>query len=193
MIEVTSAFVLSLMVLAVPTPTPDHRATFDTTAEAIAKASNASPLFEGDYGAEKTAALLVALGEFESGLRPAAEGDCEKTKTKTDGTCAPGGHATSFCLLQINQSNLKSLGVTREELLENVETCVSTGLRMLRTSFQICRKLPLEDRLRWYASGQDACPGDDNADAARKSRHRVRRAMWLFATATKKKDSDTIR
>ena len=183
MIEVTQAFVLSMMILAAPAA--KHRDTFERTAEAIAKASNASPVIDGEHGSEKTAALIVALGEFESGLRPSAAGDCEKAKTKSDGTCAEGGHPTSFCMLQINQSNFAGLGVTKDELLTSIDACVATGLRMMRASFRICGKLPFEDRLRWYTAGADNCPGDENKDAANKSRHRVRRAMWLYGRAKK--------
>jgi hypothetical protein len=171
----TVEWVLALMIKAEPAPT--WRPTYERTAAAIVRAASADPLFEGDQGAEKTAALLVGLGWFESALRPDAEGDCT-----LEGRVAPcttkGAVPHSHCLLQINDSNLAGLGTTRDELLTDVDVCVASGLRMMHRSFQICRAAPLEERLSWYASGGPECP--TNEDARKKSKHRVLRSRWLY-------------
>lgn len=158
-----------------------HRPTFEATAAAIADASNASPLFSGEHGAEKTANVLAATADFESGLIPNAEGDCilkGKLVASKAGVCPTGATPHSFCALQVNESNFKTLGITREEVQTDINVCVRSGLRLMHTSFQVCRARPLEERLAHYAGGRDGCP--TNEDATKKSRHRMMRALWLF-------------
>jgi len=176
MSTVSAAWVLAaLRVLA---PSSPYAETFDATAEAIARQASAAPLFAGPDGARKTAALLASVGWYESSLNPAAEGDC-LDKRKADGTCAPGGTPTSYCLLQVNRTNLAMLGTTRAELVGDVDACVRAGLAMMRQSLAICRALPLEERLSWYAGGGPSC-ATPSEDAKRKSRHRMGKARWLF-------------
>lgn len=173
---VTPAYVLSLMLLAVPEPPAAVRATYDATAAAIAEASSDYPLFAGDAGAERTAALIVAVARFESGLQPDAEGDChEKTAY---GTCVKGARPHSFCMLQIHETNLAYLRVTREQLQTDVRACVRAGVTMMRESFRVCARAPLEERLGWYAGGGGSCGASE--DAKRKSRHRMALARWLL-------------
>lgn len=167
------ALVLAMMLHAEPDAVRSPwRATYDSTAAAIARASVASPLYAGDDGPGRTAAVLVSIAWFESRFDPRAEGDRPR---RADGSL---GAATSFCAFQINAANLGWLGVTRERLLEDVDACVAAGLRMARVSLRICRAEPPEHALDWYASGGDGCfrpPRDEGA-------HRMRKAMWLFAT-----------
>jgi hypothetical protein len=170
-------WVLALMLKA--QPAHPYRATYERTSEAIARASEASPLFSGDRGDAKTAALLVSLAFFESGMKPDAAGDCsDKTGQKRLACTEPGAIPHSFCLLQIHESNLAGFGVTREEIQSDVGACVRTSLALLHQSFRICRALGLEDQVRWYAGGGPTCPTSE--DATRKSRHRVLKGRWLF-------------
>lgn len=163
--SVTAAWVLTaLQTLAPGSP---YAETFERTADAIATEATLSPLYEGEHGAEKTAALLASVAWFESSLRPDAAGDKR------------AGRPTSFCLLQINETNHRGLGVTRDDLMSDVHACVHAGLAMMATSFRLCRRLPHEQRLLWYAAGSDGCD-PKNEDARRKSEHRVRKAMWLY-------------
>ena len=174
MSTVTAAWVLvALRTLAPESP---YAATFDATAEAIATEASARPLYDGEAGAEKTAALLASVAWFESSLRPDAAGDKR------------AGRPTSFCLLQINETNHKGLGVTASELQTDVDACIRAGLAMMRTSFSICGRLPHEQRLIWYAAGADGCSAE-NEDARRKSEHRIRKAMWLYDRVKAKLDT----
>lgn len=158
-------------------PTAPWRDTYETTAIAIASNARISPLFEGKHGVEKTAALLVSLAWFESHLKPDAEGDhrCLRFDGKK---CVQKGPATSFCLLQVSESNFAAMGVKRADVQSDINVCVRTGLRLAHVSFGVCRSLPLEDRLRHYAGGGDGCP--TNEDAAKKSKHRFNKGRWIF-------------
>jgi hypothetical protein len=158
-------------------PSSPYDATFETTAYAVADESTRSPLFAGEEGAARTAALVTSVAWFESRFQPDAAGDCDRTTR--EGTCAKGARPSSFCLLQINASNHRALGVTADELRTDAATCVRAGLRMMRQSFAACRALPLEERLDWYAGGGPTCAAPSE-DARRKSRHRVAKAIWIY-------------
>lgn len=144
-------------------PEAPWRGTYDETAQVISRVAADSPLFTGDDGPRKTAALLVSVAWFESTFKPDALGDKGK----------------SVCLFQIHESNHKSLGVTRDELLTNRETCVRTGRKLMQISFGVCRDRPVEDHLGQYAAGGSTC-GGSKGEGLRESRHRVWRGQWLF-------------
>lgn len=133
--------------------------TYPKTADAIAKVSIDEPLFDGDDGPRRTAALFVSVAWFESTFNPKAEGD----------------KGQSVCLFQIGVSNLKALGTTRQEILEDVEVCTRAARRMMKISFNVCRRRPFEEWLGHYASGGNTCGG------LKESRHRVEKAKWIFA------------
>ena len=154
-----------------------YRSTYEQTSASIARHASMRPLFSGAYGDAKTAALLVSVGRFESELQPDAEGDCTKDGVNVKCTVS-GAIPHSFCLLQVNESNFKGFGITREMIQTDIDVCVATGLSMMHSSFAVCRALPLEDRLRWYAGGGSGCPTGE--DAMNKSRHRIAKGMWLF-------------
>jgi len=180
---VTEAMVLAALLKLEPHAL--HRSTFERTAKAIADASNASPLFGGDHGAEKTADLIASVADFESGLIPDAEGDCianGKLVPSKVGVCPTGSKPHSFCALQVNESNFKELGITRESVQTDIDVCIRSGLRLMHISFAVCRARPLEERLAHYAGGGEGCP--TNEDATKKSRHRVLKALWLFKQIT---------
>ena len=114
---------------------------------------------------------------MESSFQPNAEGDCDKT-TKY-GTCVKGSTPHSFCLLQISETNFKGFNTSREEIQSDVGKCVRIGLALMHQSFRICKSLPLDEKLRWYAGGGNGCPV--NEDSGRKSKHRMQKAFWLFS------------
>jgi hypothetical protein len=153
-----STWILSLMLLLQPPGITPWWTSYERTAETIAQVSKADPVFSGVHGADRTAALLVALGWFESRFRPDAVGD----------------HGRSLCMLQVGESNLKALGVTREAMLTDLETCLHAGLKMIRTSFAACGANPLDERLGHYAAGGQGCRG------IKESKHRLGLAMRLF-------------
>lgn len=176
---VSAEWVLSLM-LKVQSTHP-KRETYEKTSVAIAQAASRDPLFSGQHGEEKTASLIVALGYFESGLMPDAEGDCVKDGkgiASVGGRCPTGAKPQSFCFLQIHGTNFEGLGVTRAEVQSDIDVCIRIGLRLMHQSFLVCRSLPVEDRLRQYAGGGPVCPTND--DAMKKSRHRWAKGQWLF-------------
>lgn len=155
-----AALALAMMLRAQPSaPWAD---TYPSTAKAVAEAAHASPVFAGGDGEQRTVALLVSMAWFESTFNPAAVGD----------------NGRSVCLFQIHETNWKWLGVTREAL-QDVRVCARTAVRMVHQSFRVCRARPLEERLGWYAAG-----GPDCTRGLSPSRHRVRKALWLFAHVT---------
>lgn len=154
---ITAAWVLKMMIAI--QPVAPWRDTYERTADAIAEASNDTPLFDGDDGPARTGSLLVAIAEYESSFNPRAIGDKKR----------------SYCLGQIHNSNHAALGVTADALLDDVKLCVRTMVRMARTSMRICASHPLVERLSQYASGGGECIAND------KGIHRMRRAMWLFS------------
>ncbi len=146
-----TAWILALMI--VMQPRAPWRATYEATATAIADVVEASPpLFAGELGREKTAALLVSLAWFESTFRPDALGD----------------HGEAHGLYQVHG---------RGELADPHEA-TEVALELVRLSFTACRARPVEERLAWYAGGGFDCSAP-SAAALRASRHRVLRAMWL--------------
>lgn len=177
---VTAAWVLALMIGV--HPKSPNVSTFPRSAEAIARVSNASPLFEGPTGPEKTATALVALGEFESGLQPDAEGDCVDHKTRLGvashlGRCPAGSSPHSFCEFQINETNLPGFKTTKAEIVSDIDVCTDIAIKLLHGSFTLCKGLPVDDRMANYASGRGVCAG------IVESRHRMKRAEWLFKNA----------
>lgn len=183
-LTILKAWILSVM-LALE-PSSPWKETFDATADVFAESAFASPLFTSrnadgsrvvtDDDRRKTAALYLSVGWFEGRFQQDAQGDCPDKRP--DGTCAKGSRPRSFCMFQINETNLKGLGYTKEDILTDFSKCVEAGNRLLRGSFRVCAAQPLPDRLRWYAGGGGACP--ENADAAKKSQHRWNKAVWLY-------------
>ena len=152
--SITPALVLAAMVAV--QPNAPWRATYESTAEAIANEASAHPLFDGEDGTVRTAALLVSLAWFEGAFRPDAVGD--------------GG--ASVGMFQVNGSALAFVGATREELLRDTVACVSAGRRIAALSLSRCRALPADERLSLYASG--SC-----TTGRRESRHRMAKAAWV--------------
>jgi len=171
-----SAYALAVM-LAIQ-PNSPYKESFEKSAKAVSSASIRSPIFAGSDGVAKTVDLVISVANFESGLQPDANGDCDQTTDK--GICVKGSKPHSFCMMQINESNFKGYRTTREEILTNIDICVSIGISMMKQSFRICHDRPLDERLAWYAGGGNGCP--TGLDAVRKSKHRIDKAMWLFKT-----------
>lgn len=153
-----------LAIIVYVQPHAPWSATYEATAASIARVVESEPpLFAGALGRERTAVVLLETAVEEGALRPDAVGD----------------HGTSLCMMQVSSSNLERLGVTREQILTDVETCLRAGLRMMRASMSVCRERPLEERQAQYLAGGGDC--EANEVALRRSRHRMRRAQWLFS------------
>ncbi len=170
---VDPSWVLALMMEL--EPKSPYRETFERSALAIARAAERSPL--PGLNEERTVGILVSVAWFESRFQPNAEGDCDKSTEA--GICAKGSKPHSFCMLQISESNFKGWRTSREEVQSNIDQCVAIGLGIMRQSFQVCSRQPLEGRLRHYAGGGDGCSPSE--DAGRKSANRIKKAVFLIS------------
>ena len=143
------AWILSLM-LAIQ-PSAPWRASYEDTADAIARVVESSPsLFAGDKGRERTAAVLVAVGWHESRFNPSAIGD----------------HGRSYGIYQASRVPLV-----------DVEAQTRGALAAMGASFHVCGARRAEDWLAQYASGGAGCT---NVGGLIASRHRMGLAMRLW-------------
>ena len=124
------AWILSLMIAM--QPNAPWRDSYESTAQAIAKVvAEEEPLFAGEMGREKTAAVLVSIAWFESTFDPHATGD----------------HGRSHGLYQIQGKG---------ELSDPVDA-TRAALSLVRASFRVCRARTMDERLGWYAAGGNDC------------------------------------
>jgi hypothetical protein len=180
---------LALAMMNSAQPSAPWKDTYPRTSEAFAKSAHEHPLFNGDRGEEQTVALFVSVAWFESSFNPKAEGDHDCLKRASDtNRCLvfDKSKPRSFGLGQIGESNFKTLGVTKELLLEDPDVQVGAMNTMLRQSLYICRAEPEDFRVAWYAVGGEGC-----AQGHVVSRHRVLKAKWLFANV-RPKDADFL-
>lgn len=122
--------------------------TYGSTAAAIAEAATAHPLWPGEDGPRRTAALLVAVAKFESEMDPNAVGDAGQSRG----------------MYQIDTSHAPAAELTDPRAASEV------AIRLLRDSMWICRTRPEAERLAWFAHGGVGCPSDERS--GRLSRHR---------------------
>jgi hypothetical protein len=136
----------------------EHRwaETYPLTAAAIADASVRGPLFKGEDGPKKTAALLTAWAYHESRFDPKALGD----------------HGTALGLWQIHHSTVPD--VPRDNLFDAAEAAI-VARNLMHQSFRICSSFPLEERGGWYAAGGEGC----QEAGRKKSRVRIGLAMRI--------------
>jgi hypothetical protein len=168
---VVTAWILSLLLVVVPPgrvpareSEADGRARYAEIAADIAAAvADEAPLFAGQFGRERTAALLVSVALFESGFR-----------VDVDRGVTLGDHGASCTLWQLNLGRGRIDGFSCGELAANRRKAAALALRAMRRSRAACPNLPIEDMLRVYASG--SCER-----GARESAERVRFAQRLFA------------
>ena len=110
-----------------------------------------TPLFQGARGRERSAATVLSIAFFESSFRKAVD--------KNIGKEARGDHGRSWCLMQLNIGNGKTVdGWTGPELIEDRTKCIRSAYRYIKMSFGSCRGMPFEDRLSAYASGKCFTP-----------------------------------
>jgi len=125
-----------LSVLFALEPAAPWTSTYVETAEAIADASVADPLFADDEAGYKTAAALISLGWFEGRLDPKAVGD----------------HGRARGLFQVHAGPYSPEAAARD-YLDDVGTQARVAVRMLHDSQRACRSLGEAQRWAWYASG----------------------------------------
>lgn len=122
-------------------------------ARAIAHAAEMNPL-PGE-GKLATAAILTVMAYQESRLDPTAMHD----------------NGAGYGLFG---THMATSGATKEEL-QDLDRSASIALRLIHTSFHICRRHPVKERLGWYAAGGIGC--DRRLDL---SRYRMTMAMGLM-------------
>jgi hypothetical protein len=123
-------WVVSLMVAL--EPNAPWRATFERTAEAIARVSESDPLFD-DRGEQRTAALLVAIAWYESRLKPNAK----------------SANGQWLCLYQVDKRHLSD----PQKALDDPEVCTRAAMKIIKGSLAKCAAKPYEDRLAMFMSG----------------------------------------
>lgn len=107
--------------------------TYGETAVSIAKGCASAPLAGG--GRDWCSALLVEMAWHESRFNQKASHD--------------GG--AGYGLFGMQE------GTLGRKIPEDTDGQVRAEIELLQTSFRICAKRPLEDRLGWYAAGGNGC------------------------------------
>lgn len=146
MVEQLTAWTLKAMVAAWLSVGTIVGVTPKDIATAIAVASNEKPLeFEGGDNVRRTAALMTAVGVFESGYKQIA-GDCKDKPPGWPG-CGKeeGSIPTSFCFLQVHFGDgvERVKGYTPEELMRDPLACARAGREIMRDSLKANKNEPL--------------------------------------------------
>jgi hypothetical protein len=116
-------------------PAAPWRATYEHTAEAIARAAESEPLFAAEEnGEERTVTILVAVAWYESRFKPTAK--------SADGR--------SLCLYQVDRAYFPEPA----KALDDPSLCTRTALKILRQSLQQCRGREPNERLAAFMSGK---------------------------------------
>lgn len=165
------AFMLAKAPLDRPQPIPEDpasgRARYEQIAKDVAEVVRTEPsLYKGPDGKLRTTMVVLSTMLFESNFRYDVDYGI--------GPSAKGDQGRSVCMMQINVGNGRSIawntaqnrfawphdppeevqrGYTAKELVGDRQTCIRTGLRYIRMSFQSCHHMPEKDWLRAYVSG----------------------------------------
>jgi hypothetical protein len=162
------------------------------------------PIFGGQYGRAMTAALIAALAMHESyfrkdvdeGIGPAARGDSGESwciaqirmgKPEADGKTTRRIIVTGDSLKFVNDKS-KTVGWGGEDLMADRNNCIRAAIRIARMSFYTCSKLPVEERLALYASGDGSCTKGRDASKARVSSAQ----QWLERRRPPLKDKEVL-
>jgi len=157
------------------------------------------PLFKGPDGRARTVSVILSIMFHESSFM--------KNVDYGLGKYAKGDGGRSVCMMQIKVGAGRTMpwntvwdrpikwndreeeifrGYTGDELIQDRKLCISEGLKILRLSFGQCGKLPIEDRLRSYASGN--CE-----EGAAASHNRMNTAInWFFKNYKKDLADDKV-
>lgn len=158
-----------------------------------------APLFPGPYGRAKTLATILGIADSESGFRK----DVDFGK----GPASRGDGGRSWCLMQVQLGKAidgksplriglkgdtfeyiydKVHGWGGEDLVVDRKACFRVALRIMRSSFNACSYLPIDERLSVYASGN--CVSGRTA-----SKVRISKAIrWLAAVAPPMTDAEVL-
>lgn len=138
------------------------RADYASIADVYAQEALDAPLFPGDDGVWRTAALEVAVSQMESGF--------DKTVVNHEGGDQIG-------LFQVHEINLKYLGLTSKDELLDIRVNTHAAMALMRRSFAFCVARKREESwwLGPYASGRESCDYGITA-----SKERMGRGAWVF-------------
>lgn len=139
------------------------------------------PIFGGERGRARTAALLLAIAWHESGFaRDVDLGPCYRGRANDGARCDYG---RAHCLLQVHARDGKTEeGWTPAELVADREKCFRAGMHLVLRSFAACRKNPPKHRLAAFASGR--------CDAGQSGSERLLALGERFATRLKQPGPD---
>ncbi len=168
----TLAFVLAAMNVVVPDA--DH----SELGGAIARVVDAQPFVRDDGSRRQIASIIVAVAYREGYLQTFVLGDHDKS-----------GKPHSFCTMQIHD---RSGGTPA--LNEDLDLCVSTGLKMLQTSMYMCPAYPVA----FYAEGHGGCTSrrgqqisTDRTELAKRISVHATRALMSHRAAPSSRPRDT--
>ncbi len=154
------------------------------------------PLFTGPYGRARTMAVVLSVMFHESSFMRHVDYGL--------GKYARGDKGKSVCMMQIFVDDGRTMrwnvvenrpvkwkdpkadifeGYTGDEILADRQICIREGLKVLMVSFGGTKGMPLDDRLRIYASGS-------RDKGAASSRNRMRTAMQWYAKSFKNQFTD---
>jgi hypothetical protein len=112
-------------------------------AASVALDDSEPPLFEGPVGRAETALLMLSVASYESSF-----------SAKIDDGTRRGDHGRSYCLMQIRIGQGETHeGWSGPQLIADRKRCFRAALHILQTSFSVCRRLRVDDRLSAYATG----------------------------------------
>jgi len=158
-----------------------------------------APLFIGANARSRMAMFLINKFYFESGFRRDVQYGDGRARYAESGL---NDHGRSWCLGQLNLGKRAVLidgkwsedskattaeGWTGRELLDDINKCVRASLHAMRSSFGMCRGLPLDQRLAVYAAGK--CDSDTGKRISER-RFAAYRRLWQRSWEYHPKNSD---
>lgn len=142
----------------------DTMARYESIARAAASVAfdpSEEPLFVGPDARIQTALFMLSIASFESSYQ-----------RTVDLGAGRGDHGRSYCLMQIRVGDgTTHEGWTGRQLVTDRTLCFRAALHILHGSFNVCRNLPVEDRMSAYATGRCI----ENAEISRSRVGRARR------------------
>ena len=159
------------------------------------------PVFGGDDGRLRTAALVTSVLWFESGFRrdvdlgrgPLGRGDGGRSWCMAQanlGVPGPSGNSPNRIVMGpdggLSYSNDPSVGHGGLDLVSDRDLCVRFAMRRIRVAFSSCRGLEPADRMSQYVSG--SCRKGMAQSRARYSRA----SRWLGLGRPKFSDSEVV-
>ncbi len=168
-------------------------------AVAVVYDASATPMFPGPEGRARTLALLLSTAFNESGFRrdvdyglgAHSKGDSGRSWCLNQvqlGKAGPDGRTSTRIVLDGPRHRFSfDGGLGGEDLVRDRQNCFRVAVSIMRSSFNQCQRLPMEERLSVYTSG-------DCRRGRASSRARVGMAMfWMWRHAPPFQDAIVMR